>query len=150
MTHPTAQLHTAHRGHSRKQDSATLNHTALQATIHCLSGCAIGEVLGMVLGTAFGWSSGLTIMASVLLAFISGYAMTMRPLLRAGQPFRAATRIALAADTASIAIMEVVDNAVMIMIPGAMNSALDSVLFWSSLGVSLLLVSDPQAQTLHE
>lgn len=122
-----------HAGHG------SLNHLAFTATLHCLSGCAIGEVLGMVIGTAFGWSNGATIGISIVLAFASGYLLTMLPLLRAGLPFAQASRLALAADTASITIMEIVDNAVMLVVPGAMDATLDSALFWGSLAVSLLV-----------
>src|SRR5215475_12895990 len=98
--------------------------TAASATLHCLTGCAIGEVLGMVLGTAFGWSNGLTIAVSVVLAFFFGYALTMRGVLRAGVGFAAALKVALAADTVSIAIMELLDNAVIVAVPGAMDAGL--------------------------
>lgn len=117
----------------------SLNATAFWATLHCLSGCAVGEVLGMVIGTALGLSNGATIALAVALAFVFGYAFTMFPLLRAGMPLRQAARLALAADTASIAIMEVVDNLVMLAVPGAMEATLGQPLFWSALGFSLLV-----------
>ena len=113
--------------------------TAASATLHCLTGCAIGEVLGMVLGTAFGWGNGPTVAVSVVLAFFFGYALTMRGVLRAGVGFGAALRVALAADTVSIAIMELLDNAVIVAVPGAMNAGLTSALFWGSLAFSLLV-----------
>lgn len=116
-----------------------LNRLTLSATLHCLTGCAIGEVLGMVIGTALGWSNLATIALAVGLAFVSGYLLTMLPLLRARMAFGQATRLALAADTASIAIMEVVDNAVMLVIPGAMDAPLDSLLFWGSLAIALVI-----------
>ncbi len=116
-----------------------LDRLALSATIHCLTGCAIGEVLGMVLGNTLGWGAGRTIGVSVLLAFVFGYSLTMRPLLASGATLGAAAKLALAADTASIAIMEVVDNAVMLVIPGAMDSHVSSPRFWGSLAVSLIL-----------
>jgi hypothetical protein len=116
-----------------------LNRVALSATAHCLTGCAIGEVLGMLIGTALGWGNAATIALAVLLAFFFGYAFTMVPLLRAGMALGAAIKVALAADTVSIAIMEVVDNAIMLVIPGAMDAGLDSLLFWSSLAVALLI-----------
>lgn len=119
--------------------STSLSKLALAATVHCLSGCAIGEVLGLVIGTALGWSTGRTIAAAVALAFFFGYAFTMVPLLRAGLAFRAALPLALASDTVSIAIMEVVDNAIMIVIPGAMQAGLKTALFWGSLAAALLL-----------
>jgi hypothetical protein len=107
------------------------------ATLHCLTGCAIGEVLGMVIGTALGWGTLETIGLAIGLAFVSGYLFTMIPLLRAGFALGAATRVALAADTASITIMEIVDNLVMLAIPGAMGAGLDSALFWGSLAFAL-------------
>lgn len=118
---------------------ASLDRVALMATLHCLSGCAIGEVAGMVIGTALGWSNGQTIALAVVLAFLSGYALTMIPLLRAGYRVKTAARLALAADTASITIMEIVDNLVMLAIPGAMNASLGSPLFWGSLAVALAI-----------
>ncbi|MEJ2863984.1 DUF4396 domain-containing protein [Actinomycetospora flava] len=111
--------------------------TAAQATLHCLTGCAIGEVLGMVIGTALGWHGAATVVLSVALAFVFGYALTMRGVLRAGVGFRRALRVALAADTVSIAVMEIVDNGLMVGIPGAMDAGLGSVLFWGALAVSL-------------
>lgn len=111
--------------------------TAIQATLHCLTGCAIGEVLGMVIGTGLGWSNGQTITLAVVLAFIFGYALTMRPLLRSGMAFRAAVKLALAADTVSIAVMEIVDNLVMLYVPGAMDSGLANWIFWAALAFAL-------------
>jgi hypothetical protein len=111
--------------------------TAAQATLHCLTGCAIGEVLGMVIGTAAGLHGGTTVALSVALAFVFGYALTMRGVLRAGLPMQRALRVALAADTFSIAVMELVDNAFMLTVPGAMAAGLTSVLFWASLAGSL-------------
>jgi Domain of unknown function (DUF4396) len=116
-----------------------MNALALQATIHCLTGCAIGEVLGMVLGSVFGWSNGVTIVASTALAFVSGYSLTLRPLLQGGVAFARALRLAFAADTVSIVVMEVVDNLVMLVVPGAMNAPLSSGRFWGSLALSLVL-----------
>jgi hypothetical protein len=117
----------------------SLNRLAFTATAHCLSGCAIGEVLGMVIGTAWGWNTAPTIVLAVVLAFFFGYALTMLPLLRAGIAFGAVLRLALASDTVSIAIMEVVDNAIMLFIPGAMQAGLTTGLFWVSLAVALLI-----------
>lgn len=117
----------------------TLQQLALSATIHCLTGCAIGEILGMVIGTSLGWSNGATIALSIGLAFVSGYALTMRPLLRAGLAIGAAAKLALAADTLSIGIMEIVDNAIMLVIPNAMSAGVGSGLFWGSLAVALLI-----------
>jgi hypothetical protein len=111
----------------------------VSATLHCLSGCAIGEVLGMVIGTALGWSDGATIVLAVVLAFFFGYSLTIAPVLRSGLPLRAALGVAFAADTLSIAVMEVVDNAVMLLVPGAMEAGLTSFLFWGSLAFALLV-----------
>ncbi|GAA0755952.1 DUF4396 domain-containing protein [Actinomadura yumaensis] len=116
-----------------------MNRLAFAATLHCLSGCAVGEVIGMAVGTALGWSALQTIALAVGLAFIFGYAFTMVPLLRAGLAFGAVLKLALAADTVSIAIMEIVDNAIMLVIPGAMDAHLDSPLFWGSLGAALAI-----------
>jgi hypothetical protein len=110
---------------------------AAQATLHCLTGCAIGEVLGMVIGTAAGLHDAATVVLSVALAFVFGYALTVRGVLRSGLALRRALRIALAADTVSIAVMEVVDNAVVVLIPVAMDAGLTSALFWLSLTGSL-------------
>lgn len=110
---------------------------AASATLHCLTGCAIGEVLGMVIGTALGLSTWVTVALAVALAFVFGYALTMRGVLRAGVGFRGALKIALAADTVSIAVMEVVDNAVMLGVPGAMEAGLASWVFWASLAFAL-------------
>ncbi|HYN92579.1 MAG TPA: DUF4396 domain-containing protein [Pilimelia sp.] len=114
-----------------------LTRLAVSATLHCLTGCAIGEVLGMVIGTALGWSDPATIGLAVALAFLFGYALTIRPVLRSGLPLRAAIGVALAADTVSIAVMEVVDNAIMLSIPGAMDAGLTRPLFWGSLAAAL-------------
>ena len=106
---------------------------AATATVHCLTGCAIGEVLGTVIGTSAGLATWVTVALSVALAFVFGYALTMRGVLRAGLPRRQAVRVALAADTISIAVMELVDNAVVVSVPGAMEAGLTSALFWLSL-----------------
>jgi hypothetical protein len=127
----------SHHHHHHAAPAASLDRTALMATLHCLTGCAIGEVLGMVIGTALGWGNLETIALAIALAFVSGYLFTMIPLLRAGIALGAASRIALAADTASITIMEIVDNLVMLAIPGAMDAGLDSPLFWGSLAFAL-------------
>jgi Domain of unknown function (DUF4396) len=117
----------------------SLNTTAFSATVHCLTGCAIGEVLGMVLGTALRLGNWPTVVLSVALAFFFGYSLTMLPLLRAGLGLRTALALAFASDTASIALMEFVDNLIMLYIPGAMDSGLASVLFWGSLVASLII-----------
>ena len=134
--HTQQPQHTQH-AHGATSAGGALNKLAFAATLHCLSGCAIGEVLGMVIGTALGWSNVQTIALAITLAFISGYLLTMLPLLRAGMGFGAASKLALAADTASITIMEIVDNAVMLVIPGAMDAPLSSPLFWGSLALAL-------------
>jgi hypothetical protein len=117
----------------------SLNALAFSATVHCLTGCAIGEVLGMIIGTALGWSDLATIVLAVALAFLFGYSLTSLPLLRAGLTLAAVVPLALASDTISIAIMEVVDNAIMLLIPGAMDATLDEVGFWAALAASLLI-----------
>src|SRR4026209_2954031 len=116
-----------------------LNRLALTATLHCLTGCSIGEVLGMVIGTALHWSNLLTVISSIVLAFVFGYALTIRPLLRAGIPLHRAISLALASDTVSITIMEIVDTSFMLAVPGAMNAHVDEALFWITLAASLLL-----------
>jgi hypothetical protein len=118
-------------------EGAGLTRMAVIATAHCLTGCAIGEVVGLALGTAFGWSNPRTIVLAVVLAFVFGYGMTMAPLLRGGLSARAALGVALAADTVSIFVMEVMDNATVLLIPGAMDAGLGSALFWTSLLVAL-------------
>lgn len=119
--------------------SAVSWSTAAQATLHCLTGCAIGEVLGMVIGTALGLHNAATVALAIALAFVFGYALTMRGVLRAGVGFRQALRVALAADTVSIAVMEIVDNAVMLGVPGAMDAGITSGLFWGALAFALLV-----------
>jgi hypothetical protein len=125
--------------HQHHHAAMPLNALAARATLHCLSGCAIGEVLGMVIGTTLGWSNAATIALAVALAFAFGYALTMLPLLRAALPLRKALWLALLSDTVSITIMEIVDNAVMLVIPGAMDAPLDGLLFWASLAFSLVV-----------
>ncbi len=134
-----AHAHHHHHGHTGAATTPSLNRTALSATIHCLTGCAIGEVLGIVIGTALGWGTGATIGLAVVLAFLFGYALTMLPLLRSGMALGTAVGLAFASDTASITIMEIVDNAIMLVIPGAMDAPLSSPLFWGSLAVALLI-----------
>ena len=149
MDHPNSEQHAHHHhvaqhGHEHAQAAASapsLNVTAFWATLHCLSGCAVGEVLGMVIGTALALSNGATIALAVVLAFAFGYAFTMTPLLRAGMSLRQAARLALAADTVSIAIMEVVDNLIMLAVPGAMDAHLSSPLFWGALAVALAIAA---------
>jgi Domain of unknown function (DUF4396) len=126
---------TEHGAHA----APTLNALALSATVHCLTGCAIGEVLGVVIGTALGWGNLSTIALAIVLAFVFGYSLTMLPLLRAGVAVTAAIPVALAADTVSIAVMEIVDNGILLVIPGAMEAGLSEALFWASLAFALLL-----------
>jgi uncharacterized protein DUF4396 len=120
-------------------ESQQLTRMAITATLHCLTGCAIGEVLGMVVGTGLGWGNAATVVLSIALAFLFGYSFTITPVLRSGLGLRAALGVALAADTVSIATMEVVDNAVVLLIPGAMDAGLASLLFWASLAISLVI-----------
>jgi hypothetical protein len=114
-----------------------LTRTAVAATGHCLTGCAIGEVLGLAIGTVLGWGDLETIALAVALAFVFGYGLTMVPLLRAGIAFGAAVGVALAADTVSIVVMEIVDNGIMLAVPGAMAAGLSDPLFWGALAVAL-------------
>jgi hypothetical protein len=114
-----------------------LNRTAFSATLHCLTGCAIGEVLGMVIGTALGWGNVATIALAVVLAFFFGYSLTMIPLLRSGLSLATTLPLAFASDTLSITVMEIIDNAVMLVVPGAMVAGLGSFLFWGSLAFAL-------------
>jgi hypothetical protein len=123
--------------HALPTSGRALDALALSATLHCLTGCAIGEIAGMVIGTALGWSEWATVALAVALAFLFGYSLTSLPLLRGGLALGAVIPIALASDTISIAIMEVVDNAIMLAIPGAMEAGLDNTLFWGSLSVAL-------------
>jgi hypothetical protein len=129
-----------HAHHHPRHPAASLNRTAWSATLHCLTGCAIGELLGMVIGTALGWGNAATIALAVALAFLFGYALTLLPLVKA-MALGPALKLALAADTASITVMEIVDNAIMLVIPGAMAAGLASLLFWASLAVSLALAA---------
>ena len=125
-----------HGGHTR---GPSLNRSAFQATTHCLTGCAIGEVLGMIMSTALGWGNAASIAISIVLAFFFGYSLTLGPVLRADVPFRRAAGLALASDTLSITTMEIVDNAFILIVPGAINAGLGNALFWWSLGVSLAI-----------
>ena len=127
-----------HGTHQAMTDSA-LTRTAISATLHCLTGCAIGEVLGMALATWWGWGNLASIVLSIVLAFFFGYSLAMRPVLRAGLGFRAALGVALAADTVSIAVMELVDNAFILAVPGALDADLADALFWGSLIASLVV-----------
>jgi hypothetical protein len=117
--------------------NSSLNRTAFSATLHCLTGCAIGEVLGIVIGTALGWSNVATIVLAIVLAFFFGYGLTMLPLLRSGMALGAVLPLAFASDTLSITVMEIVDNLIIVVIPGAMDAGLGSLLFWGSLAFAL-------------
>ena len=126
-----------HHRHEMPTEGSALTGLAVSATLHCLTGCAIGEVAGMAIGTAFGFSNLGTVALAVALAFLFGYALTSLPLLRAGMALGTVVPIALASDTLSIATMEIVDNAIMLAIPGAMEAGLDNLLFWGSLCFAL-------------
>ena len=128
-----------HDDHQLAPHGSALNRLALSATLHCLAGCAIGEIVGMVVGTALVLSNGATVVISIVLAFFFGYGLTSLPLLRAGLALAAVVPIALASDTLSIATMEVVDNGIMVVVPGALNAGLDTLLFWGSLSFSLFV-----------
>jgi hypothetical protein len=117
----------------------SLNRMAVQATVHCLTGCAIGEVLGMVIATAFAWGNLASIVISIVLAFFFGYALTVRSVLRAGVAVRRALSLAFASDTLSITTMEIVDTAFIVVVPGALAAGLGEALFWWSLAVSLAI-----------
>jgi hypothetical protein len=117
--------------------NSSLNRTAFSATLHCLTGCAIGEVLGIVIGTVLGWGTFATIALAIVLAFLFGYGLTMLPLLRSGMALGAVLPLAFASDTLSITVMEIVDNLIIVVIPGAMDSGLGSLLFWGSLAFAL-------------
>jgi Domain of unknown function (DUF4396) len=129
MDHATGQAH----------ESVSVNRLAARATTHCLIGCGIGEVLGVVIGTALGWSTAATIALAIGLAFVFGYSLTIWPLVASGMALRAALGLALVADTASITVMEIVDNAILLLIPGAMDASLTSWLFWGSLAAALAI-----------
>ncbi len=125
------------RHHAAGGTPPSLNRIAVSATLHCLTGCAIGEVLGLVIATALGWGNVASIALAVVLAFVFGYGLTLVPLVRTGLALTAALPVAFASDTLSILVMEIVDNAVVLAVPGAMDAALDSVLFWGALAFAL-------------
>ena len=131
----TDHAHHGHYGHAEQ----SLNRTAFSATAHCLTGCAIGEVLGVLIGTALGWGNFETIVLAIVLAFFFGYSLTMLPLLRAGLALGAALPLAFASDTLSITVMEIVDNLIILVIPGAMEAGIPDPLFWASLAVALAI-----------
>ena len=134
-----ASAHGEHHHHEMPTSGSALNAVAFSATLHCLTGCAIGEILGMVIGTALGFSNLGTIVLAVALAFLFGYGLTSLPLLRAGLTLATVVPIALATDTFSIATMEVIDNAIMLIVPGAMEAGAGDVLFWGALSVALVI-----------
>ena len=139
-SHQHAHHHPPH-GHDDRESAVStgqsLNRLALSATLHCLTGCGIGEALGLVIANTLHWSNTASILLAVVLAFSFGYALSLRPLLIAGMGFAAAAKVAFVADTVSITVMEFVDNAIMLLIPGAMNASLGEPLFWTSLVLSL-------------
>ena len=133
----TIQGEPGHQHHALATSGRELTRSAISATLHCLTGCAIGEILGMALATWWGWSNGPSIALAIVLAFGFGYGLTISAVLRAGLSPRQAIGVALAADTVSILTMEIMDNAVILAVPGAMESGLADLLFWGSLAVSL-------------
>lgn len=135
--HGTDEHHANHDHHHAGDGDMNMNKMAASATLHCLTGCALGEVAGLIIGTALGWDIIQTIILAVILAFIFGYTLSTLPLRKAGLGFFAALSIVFAADTLSIATMEVVDNVVMAAIPGAMSAGLVSPLFWISMPIAL-------------
>lgn len=137
MNHDEHMMGEHHANH--EHGSQNINKTAASATLHCLTGCAIGEVTGMVLATALGWGAAASIAIAIFLAFVFGYSLSMLPLLKHGLGLKKALRVALAADTASIATMEVADNVFMLLVPGAMAATLTDSLFWVSLSLSLVV-----------
>lgn len=126
-----------HAGHHDHHEATDMNKMAVSATLHCLTGCAIGEVTGLIIGSALGLSVPVTIVLAVALAFLFGYALSTLPLVKSGMAFLAALAVVFAADTLSIATMEVVDNTVMAVIPGAMNAGLVNPIFWLSMPLAL-------------
>jgi Domain of unknown function (DUF4396) len=131
--------HHDHHHHELPTGGRELDRMALSATLHCLTGCALGEIVGLIIGTALGWSNGATIVLAIALAFVFGYTLTSVPLLRAGLALSVVIPIAFASDTLSIATMEIVDNAVVLLVPGAMDAGLDDLLFWGSLAFALVV-----------
>ena len=134
--HATHDHHHAQPHHGMKTPAPSLNRLAVTATLHCLTGCAIGEVLGLVIAMALGWGNAGSIVLAVLLAFVFGYGLTLVPLVKGGMSWGKAASIAFASDTVSIAVMELMDNVMMLLIPGAMAAGLTDGLFWGSLVLS--------------
>lgn len=135
----TDGTHSQHTGSHAAHQHGSVNAMAVSATLHCLTGCAMGEVLGLVLGTAFALSNGTTTLLAIAFAFVFGFGLSTLPLVRAGMGFRKALSLVVAADTLSIFTMEVVDNLVMYLIPGAMHATLVDPLFWISMVVALVI-----------
>jgi hypothetical protein len=135
-THATHHHHHGQAHQGTETPTPSLNRLAVSATLHCLTGCAIGEVLGLVIAMALGWGNAPSIGLAVLLAFVFGYGFTLVPLVNGGITWRKAASIAFASDTVSIAVMELMDNAMMLVIPGAMAAGLTDGLFWGSLALS--------------
>jgi hypothetical protein len=136
-----ARVH-AHEGHEHHElptSGRALTNVAVSATLHCLTGCALGEIAGMAIGTALGLSNWGTVALAVALAFLFGYSLTSLPLLRAGFALAAVIPIAFASDTFSIAVMEIVDNAIVVVVPGALEAGLGTLLFWGSLSFALAI-----------
>jgi hypothetical protein len=131
--------HADHQAHAMPAEGSALTVLALSATLHCLTGCALGEIAGLAIGTALGLSNLATIVLAVILAFLFGYSLTSLPLLRAGLALSVVVPIAFASDTLSIAVMELVDNAIVLAVPGAMEAGLGSLLFWGSLAFALVV-----------
>jgi len=131
--------HHHHHHHELPTSGRELDGMALSATLHCLTGCALGEIVGLIIGTALGWGNWPTVFLAIVLAFLFGYTLTSLPLLRAGLALSTVIPIALASDTLSIATMELVDNAIVLLVPGAMDAGLGDLLFWGSLAVALVI-----------
>ncbi|MEW2520464.1 DUF4396 domain-containing protein [Actinacidiphila alni] len=137
--HTADTAHEHGHGHGHGHGGGSSWAMAAQATLHCLTGCAIGEILGMLIGTALGWGNVPTMLLAIALAFVFGYSLTMRGVLRAGLDLRAALKVALAADTVSIIFMELADNGTILVFPGAMDATLGDALFWVSLALSFVV-----------
>ncbi len=139
-THSHHSHHARHDAHAAHDSSGGgLRRVAFQATLHCMTGCAIGEIAGLVIGTALGLGMWQTVALAVTLAFLTGFGMTMRPLLKSGMAFRTALGVAFAADFISVSVMEIVDNAVMMLVPGAMAAGLGDLLFWETMALALVI-----------
>ncbi|QGZ48548.1 DUF4396 domain-containing protein [Streptomyces sp. QHH-9511] len=139
IAHGGHEAHAGHGGHDGHTPGKASWAMAAKATLHCLTGCAIGEVLGMVIGTSLGWGNAPTMVLAIVLAFFFGYSLTFWAVVRAGLTLKAAVGVALAADTLSITVMEVVDNGVLLLVPGAMDAHLTDALFWGALAFAFLV-----------